>query len=114
MQLHRTRAALLFLALGAILAAPAAPQTPSGVLRGAVQDTSGARIVEADVSISDVEKSYSRESHSDDRGEFRVTDVPPGTYDVAVTAKGFAEARAKVTVAVCSVRDIVITLQPAS
>jgi outer membrane receptor protein involved in Fe transport len=109
MQPARTFAALLLLTLST---APLLPQTTSGVLRGTVEDASGARIPGADVSISDAEKSYTRRIHSDDRGEFRVADLPPDTYEVAVTVNGFAEARAKVTVAVSSVREILVTLKP--
>lgn len=112
MQPTRTFAGLLFLLLCAAFAVPSLSQSTSGVLRGTVQDASGARIAGADVSISDAEKSYSRKIHADDRGEFRVTDLPPDTYEVVVTRNGFAETRAKVTVAVSSTREIVITLQP--
>ena len=34
-----------------------------------------------------------REAQTEDRGEFRVDDLPPGNYQVAVNASGFAEAR---------------------
>jgi len=112
MQLARTFAGPVLLALHAAFIVPLLAQTPSGVLRGTVEDTSGARIAGADVSISDAEKSYSRKIRSDDRGEFRVADLPPDTYEVAVTVNGFAEARVKVTVAVSSVREIMIALKP--
>jgi hypothetical protein len=112
MQPARIFVGLLFLVLCAAFSAAVSGQTPSGMLRGTVQDINGARVVGATVSISDAEKSYSRKIRSDERGEFRVADLPPDTYEVGVAANGFAEVRAKVTVAVSSVREITITLKP--
>ena len=114
MHRDRTLVGLLFLALCASFAALAAAQTPSGVLRGTVQDTSGARIADADIFVSDKAKSYTRKTRSDERGEFRVAELPPDTYELKVTASGFAEAWSKVTVAVSSMREIVATLQVAT
>jgi len=112
MRPDRTLAGLLFLALCPAFAPQVSPQTPVGVLRGAVQDASGARVAGADISISNAAKSYTRRTRSDDRGDFRMAELPPDPYQVAVLANGFAEVHAIVTVAVSSVREIVITLQP--
>ncbi len=48
--------------------------------------------------------------NANDRGEFRIEGLPPGSYHVSATAKGFAEATADVDVAVSVVRDITVTL----
>ena len=58
--------------------------------------------------------SIAREATANDRGEFRIEGLLPGPYQVAVTAKGFAEATADVDTAVSVVRDITITLKPAA
>ncbi len=87
-------------------------QNPMGAVRGTVQDSSGARIAGAEISISNTGKSILRISQSDSRGEFRVEELSPDSYQVAVTAKGFAEARAAVLVAVSGTREILITLRP--
>ncbi len=58
--------------------------------------------------------SIAREATANERGEFRIDGLLPGPYQVAVTAKGFAEARADVDTAVSVVRDITITLKPAA
>ena len=55
-----------------------------------------------------------REATANDRGEFRIEGLLPGSYRVTVTAKGFAEATADVDVAVSLVRDIAVTLKPES
>ena len=51
---------------------------------------------------------------ANDRGEFRIEGLLPGSYRVTVTAKGFADATADVDVEVSVVRDIAVTLKPES
>src|SRR5689334_21111067 len=87
-------------------------QNPRGTLRGAVQDASGARVSAAKVVVQTPDRSMVREAQTEDRGEFRVGDLAPGNYEVVVNAAGFAEARADVSIAVSSVREVVVTLKP--
>src|SRR5215472_12054797 len=94
------------------LAASAHGQNAMGVLSGVVEDASGARIVAAEISVKNATKSFSRVAQSDARGEFRVPDLPPDTYQLSITANGFLEARADVAVAVSSTREITVSLRP--
>src|ERR1700732_1087179 len=55
-----------------------------------------------------------RKATADDRGEFRIDGLLPGSYRVTVTAKGFDQASANVDVAVSLVRDVTVTLKPES
>lgn len=55
-----------------------------------------------------------RGAESEDRGEFRVDDLAPGTYRVDVSALGFAAAHADVSVEVSSVREVMVTLKAAA
>ena len=110
----RFLAFFLLLAACAIFPASLFAQNPLGTLRGTVQDSSGARIAGAGISASNSEKSLIRAVQSDARGEFQVEQIPPGSYLVSVSAGGFTAARAKVVVAVSSVREITITLRPKS
>src|ERR1700686_92969 len=87
-------------------------QNPNGALRGEVQDTSSARVAGAQVTVQSNGSSMSREVTADERGEFRVDGLPPGSYRVTVTARGFAEATADVNVAVSLVRDLTVALRP--
>jgi hypothetical protein len=99
---------LMFLSLSSLLCA----QNPNGTLRGEVQDASAARVAGARVVIQSAGSSITREATANERGEFRIEGLLPGSYRVTVTAKGFAEATADVDVAVSVVRDIAVTLKP--
>ncbi len=110
----RTAVLPLFLLLCLSISSPLEAQNPNGALRGEVQDASSARIVGAHVVVQSTASSVRREATTNARGEFRIEDLLPGSYDVAVTATGFAEATANVNVAVSLVRDIAVTLKPES
>ena len=89
-------------------------QNPRGALRGTVEDTSGSRIPSVKIVVQAADSTFQREAASDDRGEFRIADLVPGTYRVVASAKGFAEARSDVRVIISSVQEIVVTLKPQS
>jgi hypothetical protein len=89
-------------------------QNPNGALRGEVQDRSGARVAGARVIVESNASSITRAATADERGEFRIDGLLPGSYRVTVTAKGFDQASANVDVAVSLVRDITVTLKPES
>jgi hypothetical protein len=97
-----------------LLAGTGHTQNPNGALRGEVQDASGARVAAARIVLQSTGSSITREVLANERGEFRIEGLLPGSYHVAVTAKGFAEATADVNVAVTVVRDIAVTLKLAS
>jgi hypothetical protein len=97
-----------------LITANAYAQNSNGALRGEVQDASGARVARALVVVRSAGSSITREAVANDRGEFRIEGLLPGSYHVAVTAKGFAEATADVDVAVSVVRDITVTLNLAT
>jgi carboxypeptidase family protein len=95
-----------------VFAAAAAAQNPSGTLRGIVEDQSGARIASARVALALAGRSVARSATADQRGEFRFDDLTPGTWSIAVSAKGFADAAASFAIVVSSVRDITVTMKP--
>ena len=86
-------------------------QNSRGSLRGAIQDSTGARIASAKIVLESVEASMRREAGSEDRGEFRIDDLLPGNYHITVNAQGFSEASADVSIAVSSVREVTVTLK---
>ena len=93
-----------------LLPLPLVAQNPRGTLRGVVQDSSGARVPGAQVTVRETDSSLNREVLSDASGEFRIDELQPGLYHVTVQAKGFADATADVKVAVSSVREVTVTL----
>ena len=97
-----------------LLTATLHAQNARGSLRGTVQDASGARISSAKIAVQSSGFSTQRSVITEDRGEFRLDDLLPGSYHITVTAAGFAPAQADVTIAVSSVRDITVTMKPLS
>jgi hypothetical protein len=97
-----------------LLLSPAFAQNPRGSLRGTVQDASGARIPSAKIVLQAANSSLRREATSEDRGEFRLDDLLPGSYRMTVNAPSFATAEAEVTIEVTKVRDVSVTLKPAA
>ncbi|MGB7282109.1 MAG: TonB-dependent receptor [Candidatus Acidiferrum sp.] len=102
---------LLFLSLFSLVFESVA-QNPRGALRGTVLDSSGGRVAAAKIAIQTSESPLQRETVSNDRGEFRIDDLIPGTYHVVVTASGFATARSDVKVIISSVQEISVVLKP--
>jgi hypothetical protein len=100
--------------LAILLTATLQAQNPRGSLRGTVQDSTGARIPSAKIIAQLSSSSAQREAVSEDRGEFRLDDLPPGAYRITVTAAGFASAQAEIVIAVATVRDITVTMKPSS
>src|SRR5208282_2546553 len=86
-------------------------QNSNGALRGEVQDATAARVAGAQITLQSKGSSTTREATANERGEFRIEGLLPGSYQVTVTAKGFAEATADVDVEVSVVRDISVTLK---
>jgi hypothetical protein len=101
--------------LGLIFISPGAHgQNPTGTLRGVVQDPRAGRVPSATIATQAVGSSVKRETKTDDHGEFRLSELLPGTYHVTVDAQGFAQAQSDVAVVVSSVRDITVTMNPAA
>jgi Carboxypeptidase regulatory-like domain/TonB dependent receptor len=108
------RKSLLLLVSAAVLASVLQAQNPRGSLRGAVQDTTGARIPSARILVQSLDSPVQRTAISEDRGEFRLDDLLPGSYRITVSATGFAPAQANVSIAVSSVREVTVTLKLAA
>ncbi|HET9307868.1 MAG TPA: carboxypeptidase regulatory-like domain-containing protein [Candidatus Sulfotelmatobacter sp.] len=108
---HLLSKAIAVLFFVCMLWGPLLAQSPRGSLRGAVQDTTGARIPAAKIVVQAADSSLQREASSEDRGEFRVDDLPAGNYRITVSAANFAQAQADVAIAVSSVREVTVTLK---
>ena len=95
---------LLFAAVAAL------GQSTGGSLRGTVQDATSARIVTAIITVRSASDATYRTVHCDERGYFRIDDLPAGNYSLAVAAPGFADAVANVTIEISSNRNVTVTL----
>ena len=80
-------------------------------LRGVVTDASGAVVVNARVSITDVGTNISSSTNTDDKGEYHFTGLRPSTYTVKVEGSGFRPAeRTNVVLAVDQESSLNFTL----
>ena len=87
-----------------LLASPLAAQKTSGQINGSVLDPQGAAVPAASITVTQVETGLKRNVTTSDDGNFSVTDLPIGTYRVAVSKTGFKETVAQnVTVNVSTV-----------
>src|SRR5258705_983480 len=72
-------------------------QTVSGTILGTVEDQQGAVIPNAEVSTRNLETGQVRKTNADGSGNYRVSSVPAGSYEVSAKASGFkTEVRTRV------------------
>jgi Carboxypeptidase regulatory-like domain len=91
---------------------PCRAQDFRGSIVGEVVDASAAAVPSAKIVARSPQTSFEREAVSDAQGEFRIADLPPGTYRLTVTAAGFSAATSDVSAVVSSVQDVKVTLKP--
>ncbi len=86
----------------------------TGAISGAVVDTSGGSVAEAEVQILDTRReSLVRKVSTNADGSFVVPLLPPGIYAVVVNKSGFAEAKASgIEVRVTETTKVTISLKP--
>ena len=68
---------------------PLAAQVTSGTISGRVQDSTGALINNATVTITNPSNGFTRQLTTADSGEFVAPNLSPGTYSISVEAPGF-------------------------
>src|SRR5208337_4544320 len=69
---------------------PALAQGTSGSLTGQITDPSGAAVVGATVTLTNVDTNYLQTATTENAGTYLVKPVMPGNYSLTITAKGFA------------------------
>ncbi len=93
----------------------AAAQGQTAALEGTVQDSSGAVVINAAVTIRDTDTNLTRTTQTDWLGTFHLVGLPIGTYEVRVASDGFTLYRhAGITLAIGQTARMVVVLQPAS
>src|SRR5579872_4582945 len=78
------------LGLSVLISAPIWAQVSGATLTGTVTDASGAVVPNAQISIKDVATGIVRTATTDAAGLYSAPNLLPGSYDVTVSAPGFA------------------------
>src|ERR1044072_6746966 len=92
-----------------ILSTTSYAQSGGTTIRGTVKDPNGNVIAGASVTITDPEKNFTHTQSTNQDGGYVFTAVPPGNYNLDVTAPGFKTASASGLVALVdtpTVRDV--------
>ena len=79
-------------ALTVLLVAPLFAQETTGGLQGIIKEASGAVVASAQVVVTGSSMIGSKQVVTDNSGYYRFANLPPGTYKIVVTAKGFSTA----------------------
>jgi hypothetical protein len=85
----------------------------TAALTGAITDPSGAIVVGAEVTATNLATGAKRSANTDETGKYLITQVPPGEYRVDVTATGFKTAvrpRVELPIGVTSALDIAVEI----
>ena len=71
---------------------PANAQMGNATLGKTVTDTSGAAVVDAQLTLTNKAQQFEQKVKSNDRGEYTFRNLTPGTYDLSVTMAGFQKS----------------------
>src|SRR5262245_16431488 len=83
-----------FLAAG-LCVSPLAAQLGTATISGVINDSSGAAIAGASITVVHVETSFRRQTVSNPIGQYNLPGLTPGQYDVTIESRGFKKAEQK-------------------
>jgi hypothetical protein len=92
-----------------VAASVAVAQFTAGV-QGSLQDSSGASVPNATVTLTNVDNQVSQTTTSDASGVFRFASLSPGSYSVTASAQGFAQVSTQIVVNAAETRNVSLTL----
>jgi carboxypeptidase family protein len=99
---------ILVMMMLAVAIAPVWGQVDTGSITGTVRDTSGAAVAGATVTVHNTATSAERSTTTGDNGQYNITGLPPGIYELTVTSTGFAKFTSRVEVTV----GAAVTVEP--
>jgi hypothetical protein len=88
--LKKILGAAVLLLLGVFTSAPASAQFETASVLGYVNDSAGAPVANATVTLLNIEKGIKVDRTTDDQGHFEFVDVHAARYKVTATANGFS------------------------
>src|SRR5207244_12679752 len=94
-----------------ICAGSSSAQTVSASIQGIVTDSNGAAIVSAKVAARNIYTDASREIETDGAGRYLIPMLPPGEYEVLISAHGFKrELRQRIQLSVLQAVGLTLLL----
>jgi hypothetical protein len=82
---------IAFMALGVLVAGSTYGQVTSGAILGAVEDPSGAQVLNGRVTARNLDTNATQTTDTANGGHFRFPQLPVGSYEVSVEAPGFGK-----------------------
>jgi hypothetical protein len=98
MRCHRgvfERTLLAVFALAFCFVTSTTAQVTTADITGRILDQNGAAVPNATITATNASTSLSRSTQSNDDGNFTISELPPGNYDVTAEAQGFSKAVVK-------------------
>jgi hypothetical protein len=112
---HALRSRILSLVIAAVLAVVALPSHAqfNAALTGSVQDSTGAAIPGATVTLTNTATQQVKTLKTDSSGIYSFNELAPGSYTISATAANFSSGTvSNVTIAAETARNVDVKLQP--
>src|SRR3984885_13854282 len=93
-----------------LMLAPAALAQFTAGVQGSVQDSTGASISNATITLTNVDDQVTRTTTSDAGGVFRFASLGPGNYTVSASASGFSTTKTQIELSAGENRNVPLTL----
>src|SRR6202453_583416 len=93
-----------------LMLAPAAFAQFTAGVQGSVQDSTGASIPNATITLTNVDDQVTRTTTSDASGVFRFASLGPGNYTVSASASGFSTTKTQIELSAGENRNVPLTL----
>src|SRR5688572_24838986 len=90
---HTLAGLLLFISLSPAVRAGDEVNIDEVNISGVVRDSSGAVLVDANISLLNAQSAIIGTTKTDAQGRFTISNVPAGSYQLVVNAQGFTENR---------------------